>query len=128
MQIVIPEGGQKAYETNHFAPAVIDGDRVFLSGAIGMDENGKVPSDPETQFVLLFERVKTVLEAAGASLDRIVEMTTYHVDFHEHLMTFVEVKDRYLKDPYPAWTGVGVTTLARRKWLVEIRIIASLKA
>ena len=128
MEFVIPEGDQKAYEINHFAPAVIDGDRVFLSGVIGIDENGKVPSDPEKQFVLAWERVKKVLEAAGSSLDRIVEMTTYHVDFHDHLMTFVEVKDRFLKEPYPAWTGVGVTTLARRKGLVESGTVASLKA
>ena len=128
MQIVIPEGDQQAYETNHFAPAVIDGDRVFLGGIIGMDENGKVPGDPEQQFVCAWERVKQVLEASGSSLEQIVEMMTFHIDFHDHIRTFVEVKDRYIKEPYPAWTGVGVVALARRKGLVELRIIASRNA
>ena len=100
----------------------------FIGGIIGRDENGKVPGDPEQQFVCAWERVKQVLEASGSSLEQIVEMMTFHIDFHDHIRTFVEVKDRYIKEPYPAWTGVGVVALARRKGLVELRIIASRNA
>ena len=125
MESVIPEGQQSTYDNSHFSPAVVDGDRIFVSGVIGTNENGKVPDDPEAQFVCAFEGVKTVLEAAGSSLSDIVEMTTYHVDLHDHLGVFFKVKDRYIKEPYPAWTAIGVSALARRKGLAEIRVIAS---
>ena len=124
MKPVIPEGQQATYEGAHYAPGVIDGDRIFVSGVIGKDANGKVPDDPAEQFRLAFEGVAAVLQAAGASLADIVEMTTYHVDFHDHLKTFVEVKDGFIKEPYPAWTGIGIQALARRKGLVEIRVTA----
>jgi enamine deaminase RidA (YjgF/YER057c/UK114 family) len=125
MQSIVPEGMQSTYERSHFSPAVLDGDRIYVSGVIGTDAAGKVPDDPTEQFECAFEGVRQVLEAAGASLADVVEMTTYHVDLHEHLGTFFAVKDRYIAEPYPAWTAIGVSALARRKGLVEIRVIAS---
>ena len=125
MKSIIPDGMQSTYDGSHFSPAVVDGDRVFISGVIGTNAEGKVPDDPTEQFRCAFEGVKTVLEAAGSSLGQIVEMTTYHVDLHDHLGAFFAAKDEYVKEPYPAWTAIGVSALARRKGLVEIRVIAS---
>jgi enamine deaminase RidA (YjgF/YER057c/UK114 family) len=124
MESVIPEGDQATYDDAHYAPGVIDGDRIFVSGVIGKDANGKVPDDPAEQFRQAWLGVEAVLKAAGAGLTDIVEMTTYHVDFHDHLKTFVEVKDSFIKEPYPAWTAIGIQSLARRKGLVEIRVTA----
>ena len=125
MEVVIPEGKQSTYDVAHFAPAVIDGDRIFVAGIIGADAAGKVPGDPTEQFRCAFEGVKEVLAAAGAGLADIVEMTTYHVELHEHLAAFVAVKDEYIAEPYPAWTAIGISALARRRGLVEIRVTAS---
>ncbi|MFT5390958.1 MAG: enamine deaminase RidA (YjgF/YER057c/UK114 family) [Gammaproteobacteria bacterium] len=125
MQSIIPEGQQATYDNSHFSPAVIDGDRIYLSGIIGTDANGSVPTDPKTQFECAFETVNTILEAAGATLSDIVEITTYHIDLHDHLGVFFAVKDAYIKEPYPAWTAIGVSALARRKGLAEIRVIAA---
>ena len=125
MQSIVPADMQATYDDSHYSPAVVDGDRIFLAGMIGVDAQGKVSDDPRTQFECAFERVKHILETAGASLADIVEMTTYHVDLHEHLGTFFAVRDRYVREPYPAWTAIGVSALARRKALVEIRVIAS---
>ena len=36
------------------------------------------------------------------------------------------VKDRYLTDPYPAWTAIGVSELAAPAALVEVRVVAVL--
>ena len=36
MESVIPEGQQSTYDNSHFSPAVIDGDRIFVSGVIGL--------------------------------------------------------------------------------------------
>jgi len=42
----------------------------------------------------------------------------------DHLDLLLEVKDRYVKAPYPAWTGVGVTDRANPHALIEIDVIA----
>lgn len=52
-------------------------------------------------------------------------MTTYHVDLRQHLDAFVEVKDRHIVAPYPAWSAIGVAQLTTEGALVEIRAIAA---
>jgi len=124
--VVIPQGMENYYEQYHFAPAVKDGDRLYCSGVIGVGADGKVPADPETQFTQAFEMLKSVLTTAGASLTDVVEMTTFHAGLRTHLPTFMKVKDRYLQEPYPAWTAIGITELAFPGGLVEIKVIARL--
>jgi enamine deaminase RidA (YjgF/YER057c/UK114 family) len=123
-QVVIPKGMEPYYERFHFAPAVRSGDRLLASGQIGSDAGGAVSADPEAQFDQAFRNVGAVLEAAGLGFGAIVEMTTYHVGLQQHLRAFQRVKDRYLREPYPAWTAIGVTELAIPGGLVEIRVVA----
>jgi enamine deaminase RidA (YjgF/YER057c/UK114 family) len=53
-----------------------------------------------------------------------VEMTTYHVGLRKHLSAFINVKDEFVRTPYPAWTAIGVTELITEGTLLEIRLIA----
>ncbi len=80
--------------------------------------------DPEAQFETAFEALAEVLAQAGARLSDIVELTSYHVDIRSHMETFMRVKDRYLREPYPAWTAVGVADLVMPGGLVELRAMA----
>jgi enamine deaminase RidA (YjgF/YER057c/UK114 family) len=125
-QRVIPASMKAFYDTYHFAPAVIDGDHVRCSGMIGFGADGKVAADPEAQFTQAFANLKDLLTEAGASLADITEMTTFHVGLNQHLSTFTRVKDRFVKDPYPAWTAIGTPELALPGALVEIRVTARL--
>jgi len=122
-KVIIPKGMEASYERLHFAPAVRDGQRLFCSGQTGGDAGGKLADEPEAQFAQAFENVASVLEAGGASLADIIEMTTYHVDFDAHIGAFVGVKERFIEAPYPAWTAIGVSSLAFGA-LAEIRVIA----
>jgi enamine deaminase RidA (YjgF/YER057c/UK114 family) len=125
--IVIPKGQEAFYDQFHFAPAVKDGDRLFCSGVIGVAADGKASPDPETQFTQAFESLSAVLKAAGASFADVVEMTTFHVDLRKNLGKFMKVKDKYLREPFPAWTAIGITELAFAGGLVEIKVIARLR-
>jgi enamine deaminase RidA (YjgF/YER057c/UK114 family) len=127
MSLVIPKGQEGFYEQFHFAPAVKDGDRLFCSGVIGVGADGKASPDPETQFTQAFETLSAVLNAAGASFADVVEMTTFHVDLRKNIGKFMKVKDKYLREPYPAWTAIGITELAFAGGLVEIKLIARLR-
>ena len=125
--VVIPKGQEGLYEQFHFAPAVKDGDRLFCSGVIGVGADGKASADPETQFTQAFETLSSVLKAAGVSFADVAEMTTFHVDLRQNLGKFMKVKDKYLREPYPAWTAIGITELAIPGGLVEIKVIARLR-
>ncbi len=122
---VVPDGMQNFYDQFHFAPAVRVGKQIFCSGQVGNGPDGKLDPDPAVQITQAFENVGRVLKEAGASFEDVVEMTTYHVGFNEHIGIFMQVKDGFVKEPYPAWTAVGVTELAFGA-MVEIKVTARL--
>jgi enamine deaminase RidA (YjgF/YER057c/UK114 family) len=125
--VVIPAGMEGFYDDFHFSPAVKDGDRLFCSGMIGLDADGKAVNDAESQYVQAFESLKAILATAGGSFSDVVEMTSFHVGLQGQLNLFMKVKDHYLKEPYPAWTAIGVSELAVPGALVEIKIVARVR-
>ncbi len=122
---VIPDGMQNFYDQFHFAPAMRSGKTLYCSGQVGNGPDGQLDPDPAVQITAAFENVARVLAEAGASFENVVEMTTFHVDFNEHIGIFMQVKDGFVKEPYPAWTAVGVTELAFGA-MVEIKVTARL--
>jgi enamine deaminase RidA (YjgF/YER057c/UK114 family) len=124
---VIPEEMRLMHDQFHFAPAVRVGKNVFCSGQVGSGPGGKLDPDPAAQITQAFENVRSVLEEAGASLADVVELTSFHVGLNEHIGVFMQVKDGFLKEPYPAWTAVGVAELAFGA-LVEIKARARISS
>lgn len=148
---IVPPALKGVYEQWHFAPAVVSKGMIYCSGIIGTSVDGEAPGsaalngaqattgaadaplsalkavrDPEAQFATAFEALAAILAEAGAGLADIVEITTYHVDIARHMETFARVRDRYLKEPWPAWTAIGVAELVVPGGLLEIRAIAAL--
>jgi len=119
-RLVIPKGMQALYDQFHFAPAVRVGKNVHCSGVVGSSPTGTLDPDPAAQISQAFENLRTVLEEAGASLEDLVELSTFHVGMSEHIGIFMQVKDAFLREPYPTWTAVGVAELAFGA-LVEIK-------
>jgi enamine deaminase RidA (YjgF/YER057c/UK114 family) len=109
----------------HFSHAVEANGLLFLSGVTGTRADGSVDDDPTTQFEQAFQHLRLYLEAAGATLEDLVEITSYHVGLREHLDAFVAVKDRHVVKPYPAWSAIGVAELITPGALVEIRAVAT---
>lgn len=108
----------------HFSHVVRDRGLLFLSGVTATDEEGRVADDPSEQFEQAFRHLSLYLDAAGARIEDVVELTTYHVELRRHLGVFTSVKDRHVKAPYPAWSAIGVAELITPGALVEIRAIA----
>lgn len=128
IEYIVTPAGQFAYDRLHYSEATRTGGFVFCSGVIGTNEKGRVPEDVEQEFRTAWKKVETLLEAAGSSLSRIVECTTYHVGFHDHIGTFSKVRDEYLSEPWPAWTAIGISELAVPGAHVEIRVTAQVAA
>lgn len=119
-QIIVPDRWKNTYENWHFAPAVkIDG-RVYLSGVVAAPLNG----DAKEGYRRAWQQIDAILRASGASLGDIVEMTTFHTRLQDQLADFMEVKDEYIRAPYPAWTAIGISELAVPEGIVEIKVIA----
>jgi enamine deaminase RidA (YjgF/YER057c/UK114 family) len=122
---IIPEASRGAYERFKFAPAVEMGDLILISGQIGRGVDRGLPEAFADQLENVFRNLEAVLKEAGASLSDIASLNSYHVgDLEAQLATFVEAQGRWLGEPYPAWTAVGVTQLALKGALIEVSAIA----
>lgn len=121
---IVPPSMAVNYDMFHFSPAVVTEGRVYVSGQLGIGPDGKVPDDLEAQFGYAFEHLGAVLEAAGAKFSDIVEITSFHIGLQSHIQQFMVVKDRFVTEPYPAWTAVGTTELAVPGAVVEIKAVA----
>ena len=98
---------------------------VFVSGQTGVSAKGQVmhAGDFRAQARLAFENLRTVLQAAGASLDDVVKLGVYLVDMGR-LAEYGAVKAEFFSGKQPASTAVGVTALAAPGLQVEIEAIA----
>jgi enamine deaminase RidA (YjgF/YER057c/UK114 family) len=123
-QSIIPPAMQLLYDVFHFSPATRVGDTIWVSGQVGLDAQMKAGVGMGAQARLAFESLKAILEAAGASLADVVELTTFHTGLQRDLEAFTAVKDEYFPSRYPSWTAVGVTELALPELCIEIRAVA----
>lgn len=121
----IPESMRNIYEGFNYCPGVRAGNMLYIAGQVGIDEKLNVIQEKEAQFTRAFENVKVVLDEAGATFDNVVELVTYHTDLRD-LELFIKVKNCYFTSRFPAWTGVGVTSLAMPGLFVEIKCTAFL--
>lgn len=96
-----------------YSQAVQVGNTVYMSGQIGLDPATMTMVDGiDAQIVRVFENLKAVAAAAGASLNDAVKFNIYLTD----LANFAKVNDvmaRYVAEPYPARAAVGVAALPR---------------
>lgn len=125
---VLPTSMKEAYVDFHYAPGTASGGFLFIAGQIGLDENGEAPADPRQQAHLAFQAMGEVLGEAGLDFGDLVSITSHHVGGIESVLDwFSEVKDEYIREPYPCWTVLGVTGLAIPGLVVEIAGIARLR-
>ncbi len=113
----------KAYAFFHVPSACeIDG-WVYLTGVIATKEDGD-QGDLEKGFTRAFEQITEVLLQAGCGWDDVVKITSFHIDCGTEIPVMAKVKDRYSQAPYPAWSVLGVASLANPLGVCEIEVIA----
>lgn len=122
---VFPAGRQALYDIYRYSAAIRSGDLLFVSGQVGSREDGSPEPDFERQVRLAFDNLAATLAAAGATLDDVVDVTTFHTDPANQIETVMAVREAVIgAPPYPNWTAVGVTWLAGFDF--EIKAIARL--
>jgi len=92
-----------------YSTAIRDGDTLYLSGQGPIDPatGEALDGDIGEQTALTMENVAAVLEAAGSSLDSVVQATVYLGDMDDYA-AMNEVYAEYLSEPYPARAAVEV--------------------
>jgi len=93
-----------------FSAAVLVGDTLYLSGDIGLDENGKVPTEAEAEARNVLERLKGRLKAAGMTMDDLVYVQVFCSDV-AHYGAFNRVYRGYFEKEFPARAFIGAGTL-----------------
>lgn len=118
------------------------GDLLFLSGVgprvagtgthdskvpgLGLDHNGNFKSfDFEAQVHSVFNNVKKVLEASGASWNDLVDVTVFLVDMKRDFHTFNRIYAEYFKDNQPCRTTMAINSLPT-PIAIELKCVAYL--
>lgn len=102
------------------------GTPVYVSGQVAIDHDGKLvgEGDPEAQVEQVFRNLKTVVEAAGGTLDDVVTLHIYVTDA-AYRPAVVAARQRHFQEGrYPASTYLVVSALALPQLLVEIEAVA----
>jgi enamine deaminase RidA (YjgF/YER057c/UK114 family) len=100
---------------------------IFVAGmaAAGKDLKLAGVGDIEVQTRATFENIRIELEAAGATLKDIVDMTVYLVDIKNHQWPVRKVRDEYFApEDLPVSTMIQVAAFALEEMLIEIDVIA----
>ena len=122
--------GWKYYRYLTFAPAVRKGNMLFISGqdAAELDPNTgdlMFSEDIVEQTKIIYEKIKEILGATGASFEDVV-CTTDYITTTENYKATAEVRRQYFGESFPASTGIIVKGLLHDGALIEIDAIAIL--
>lgn len=115
------------------------GDLLFLSGVgprkkgskeipgVTLDEGGNITSYCiETQCRSVFDNVRYVLEASGASWTDLIDVTVFLTNMDDDFKTYNKIYAEYFADNQPCRTTVEINKLPT-PIAIELKCIASVK-
>ncbi len=95
---------------------------IVTSGAVGMDRDGNVPEDFESQCRLVWSSIEHILGEAGWGLDTIVRINGF-LKRREDTPAFRAIRDEMVPQK-PAATIV-LAELIDPSWLIEVEVTAA---
>lgn len=114
------------------------GDLLFLSGVgprergtkkipgVELDEQGNIVSyDIEAQCHSVFRNIRYILEDAGSSWDKIVDVTVFLTNMKDDFKTYNRIYAEYFKDNQPCRTTVEINCLPT-PIAIELKVIATM--
>jgi len=113
------------------------GNLLFLSGVgprergekkipgVELDENGTITSyDIEAQCHSVFRNIRYILEDAGSSWDKIVDVTVFLKNMKDDFKTYNRIYAEYFKDNLPCRTTCEINCLPT-PIAIELKVIAT---
>ena len=109
-----------------YSQAVRVGDMIFVSGQLPLDpKTGKFPEGIEAQTRQSLTNVRSILEAAGGTMDSVVKTTVFLSDMNNFAAMNAVYGTFFTERRYPARSAVEVARVPKDA-LVEIEVIAQL--
>ena len=115
----------RAFTNFGYSAAVSAHGLLFIAGTIGRRADGTIPETIEEQTEIAIGRIGEILRLEGLDLSALVDVTSYHVEMHQHMAGFSRAKEKLVAPPFPTWSLIGVSALASPGLLVEIRATAA---
>ncbi|KAJ5589212.1 hypothetical protein N7537_011890 [Penicillium hordei] len=121
LETVDPSNTASAY----YAPATVApaGKLVHVAGQPGSTKYGIVPADYESEIHLALLNLRKLIIAAGSSIENIVKLQLFIVDYDAANRKHAQHIQRFLAGHRPAITLIPVPKLAVASWLFEIDAI-----
>ena len=111
---------------------------MFLSGVgprergtkdipgVELDENGNIVSyNIEKQCRSVFNNVKTIVEEAGSSWEKVIDVTVFLTNMKDDFKTYNKVYAEYFADNQPCRTTVEINCLPT-PIAIELKVIATI--
>lgn len=104
---------------SHYCHATRAGDRIWVSGTVGVAADGTIPADTVEQFRIALSNLDAALRAAGGQPQDIVKVTVFLTDVGDRA-AINPLRQDYFGDHRPASTLVEVSALVMPELKVEI--------
>lgn len=114
------------------------GNLLFLSGVgprergekkipgVELDNRGNISSyDIETQCHSVFKNIKYILEDAGSSWDKLIDVTVFLTNMKDDFPTYNKIYAEYFKDNQPCRTTIEIKSLPT-PIAIELKCIATI--
>ena len=108
---------------SHYCHATRAGDRVWVSGTVGVKSDGTIPEDTAEQFQVAIDTVDRCLNAAGAEARHVVKVTVLLTDINDRA-AINPIRQAYFGEHRPASTLFEVSALVSPEMKVEIEVEA----
>jgi 2-iminobutanoate/2-iminopropanoate deaminase len=127
-RVVSDKVGEPPKDT--WSNCLVIGEQVFIAGmtARGPDFDGAIDgSDAYTQAVVIFTKIKNLMEEAGGCMDDLVKVLIYLTDINDRDAVWKARREFFTGD-YPVSTLIEISKLVRPELCVEIEAIGVLGA
>ena len=104
---------------SHYCHAVRSGDRIWISGTVGVRSDGSIPEDTAEQFQVAIDSLDRCLRAAGGRPEHIVKVTVLLTNIGDRA-AINPIRQRYFGVNRPASTLYEVSALVAPEMKVEI--------
>ncbi len=108
---------------SHYCHATRAGDRVWVSGSVGVRSDGTIPEGTVEQFQVAIDTVDRCLKAAGAEARHVVKVTVLLTDINDRA-AINPIRQAYFGEHRPASTLFEVSALVSPEMKVEIEVEA----
>ena len=128
MQPVVPDSLEPLYSDRGYSPGVRTGNLLFIAGMLGRDTRLNVIEDREAQLVQMFDNMALVFREAGYTFNHVADLTGYFTNLERDYALFADIRRRYLVEPWPAITLIGVAALSHPALICELKGVAVVPA